>query len=201
MSLPLDLEKLIISYTDPEIYKFMMILNPKNYFLSGFYQMIKEYSWIITGKIILNYQNQMDKLNLKIQKLRSMTASYEQQMYIESLKKEHQRIINNISYRIIKKLQDWELIKIYNLKNIQLDQHLNFKVQIIEDIQNYAELLYTNEIVEYQKIIGQIGYIFVHNATLKFKLQYDYINPSITISNTNQLWRLLKIILFEKIKF
>lgn len=199
MSLPLDLEKLIISYTDPEIYKFMMILNPKNYLLSGFYQMIKEYSWIITGKIILNYQNQMDKLNLKIQKLRSMTASYEQQMYIESLKKEHQKIINNISCKIIKKLQDWELIKIYDLENIQLDQHLNFKVQIIEDIQNYAELLYKNQIVEYQKIIGKIGYIFVHNNTLRFKLQYNYTNPSITISNTNQLWRLLNNLLFDKI--
>lgn len=199
MSLPLDLEKLIISYTDPEIYKFMMILNPKNYLLSGFYQMIKEYSWIITGKIILNYQNQMDKLNLKIQKLRSMTASYEQQMYIESLKKEHQRIINNISYRIIKKLQDWELIKIYESENIQLDQHSKFKVQIIENIENYADLLNKNQIVEYQKNIGKIGYIFVKNNTLKFKLQRDYDNPSATISNTNELWRSLKIILSDKI--
>jgi hypothetical protein len=111
MLLPLELEKLIISYTDPKIYRYMITLDSKNYTNKKFRQFLYEYSLMISKELEIEY-------NYEKQKLFSSLDLNDHEYSRKKLREYEATVI----FKILDYYQNWELLsykkEILNSKEI-----------------------------------------------------------------------------------
>jgi len=194
MVLSIDIQKIIIGYTDPKIFRYMHNFDPENYPKRELYLMIQNYSIIKANNISMEYQKIIQNLKSKITHLLEINMGYDREIKFLELQNKYLQTINKFGYKIIKILESWDLIKIIKILDIQKENLLSLEIQITEDIHNYAEM------VNHSIIKNKLGYICVFKKSLKIKSNLNYDNPSIVISNNNHLWCLLKDILIPNFK-
>lgn len=135
MSLPTDLEKLIIEYTDLKIYKHLININSKNYNLKEYYKLIKEQS----NNFFIEYRDIYMKKITEIEK--SPNELHKKNRMI--------RIVNNkIIYQILKIFENFGILEIddyHNPKNSVLSEILFLNISNIE-ILNKTDSKYEHDL-------------------------------------------------------
>ncbi len=174
-----DIEKLIISHTDPIIYRYMTELDIKNYPICNLYQMISDYSKILA----LKFREDCD---------------------IKSFSKKEKK---ELTLKIFEIFESWKLIETRtNLQNKTIFYAVEIK--FLENINLYSEMwidkpnpLALWSIYAKTNYIGKYGHLLRYYDRLIFRYSDDKLTDmpyrELNITNNNYLfdliYKLLKI--------
>src|SRR5438132_1056726 len=107
--LPLELEKIIIEYSDPKIYGYMYSLNPKNYTYVEYQKFIISQSQYYATKIESEYKTNFDRFMIELNSL----VFLREFIYLETSR---QSIFNKIKIlkriicdKIVAIFREWDL--------------------------------------------------------------------------------------------
>ncbi len=178
-----DLEKIVVSYTDPEIYSYFQELDPKNYNEDGYVKLLNACNLIEAEKLGNKYVTNKNIILKDDKDPKSLKYK---------IKKCQITIISNI----LKTLQNWKIIQFSENLNAtsiyKRNKHkdtLKFKLKFLIDISNPKYKFFKlNKKFRFQEVIG-LQASYEHDLYMEF---YDYLHP---IKNCVGLWKLLSDIL------